>query len=186
MPDRKEEVVSLTRDGLTRRVGMPVNRKITYGLLLIPAATTISLLLIYLIKGWILIAEAIVAGVITGIFPLGVTFVVVSLGRKLWPAICICSALQCAFAIVSAVRLSWRATPPEIILYTWLGFGLGLIIVRAWGPREKVYRYAQCPGCEYDLALLPKSDVCPECGRDNSDLVEIFMDIDTQQLPYQG
>lgn len=26
--------------------------------------------------------------------------------------------------------------------------------------------YRVCPGCEYDLAALPESGVCPECGRE--------------------
>ena len=68
--------------------------------------------------------------------------------------------------------------------YAWCG-GVGLCIgsLLAWffGPRNMVYRYGRCPGCKYNLELLPKSDVCPECGRDNRDLVEIFSDVQIEK-----
>lgn len=182
MPERKQQVTSLTPDHLVRRRGMPLVKKNAYGLLWCVAGSAFSLAFAFLLHGsFNEIGGALISGVINGFFPLGVLFIMCLVGRRFLPALYICLGLQMLASISAAMFIPPWSSPFEIIIYSWCGFGLGLIVVRIWGPREMVYRYARCPGCRYNLALLPKSDVCPECGRDNTDLVEIFADVEINE-----
>ncbi|CAN0599770.1 unnamed protein product, partial [Laminaria digitata] len=49
-------------------------------------------------------------------------------------------------------------------LFAGVGLCIGALLIWFFGPRNRVYHYGRCPGCRYNLSLLPKSDVCPECG----------------------
>lgn len=182
MPERKQQVTSLTLDHLVRRRGMPLVKKNTYGLLWCIAGSSLSLAFAFFVHGsFDEVGAALIAGAIYGFFPLGVLFIMCLVGRQFLPAMYICLGLQALASIVVTLFIPPWSSPFEIIIYAGCGFGLGLIIVRIWGPREMVYRYARCPGCKYNLALLPKSDVCPECGRDNTDLVKMFADVEINE-----
>ena len=157
-------------------------RKNAYAFAWCIAGTALTLAFAFIIRGnTIEIGAALFAGAFAGVFPLSILLMFGLMGRRLIPALTVCLAFQAMGAIVGVMLLPRYASEFEILPYAWGGFVLGLIAVRIWCPREMVYRYARCPGCNYNLALLPKSDVCPECGRDNTDLVEIFADIDVDK-----
>lgn len=114
-----------------------------------------------------------VIGVIAGLFPVGLIMVIVVLRVRALPAMLVCFG-SAAFSGVLGLGL---LGDDYIGLFAGVGLCLAASILFLFGPRYKVYCYATCPGCKYDLSLLPKSDVCPECGRDNRDLVEAFADV---------
>ena len=127
------------------------------------------------------VIAAFIGGMVYGLFPLSFIFMPLVRTYKMKPAFMYCFGGQLV-AVVGIVLINpFAATTGSVVLFAWGGFFLGLIVTMIWGPKYMVYRYATCPGCQYNLERLPKSIVCPECGRDNTDLVEMFADFELQK-----
>ena len=111
-----------------------------------------------------------VLGMATGICPVGIIMAFLSLRVRIKHALIWCFAAASFGGVLGLAMLGED--------YVALSGGIALCLTAAVltfvGPRYVTLRYAICPGCKYNLALLPKSDVCPECGRDNRDLAEAF------------
>lgn len=116
----------------------------------------------------------VINGLVVGLFPVSLITSFVVLRVKVAPALFACLGGSIFTATLGLGLLG----ADYFVLSGGVGLCVGAVLAYLFGPRIKVYRYARCPGCGYNLALLPKSDVCPECGRDNTDLVEVFSDLD--------
>lgn len=177
MPERMQQVTSGTPNGLVRRRGLSTFLRTIIGFLVSVFTSAISFAVAMVAAGN---SDNFVVALIGGAFNgalLWIFFALAAYRRQFWPAVSICYLIQAAATIGAAILIPYSTITGSIIMYNWGGFVIGAFLILLFGPREMVYRYARCPGCKYNLALLPKSDVCPECGRDNTDLVEIFADI---------
>ncbi|MDF1809032.1 MAG: hypothetical protein P1U42_04985 [Phycisphaerales bacterium] len=85
----------------------------------------------------------------------------------------------CSTLCVILYASIWATSNDQVTstLVGFVGFFIGNLVSRKLSPRYKVYKYGTCPGCGYSLVHLPKSVPCPECGRDNTDLANVFADI---------
>lgn len=115
-----------------------------------------------------------VFGTFAGVVPVGVIMGIVVLRVRIKPAIRWCFGAASVGGCFGYILLG----KDTIALAGGIALCIAALILLFCGPRYRTLRYAQCPGCKYNLALLPKSDVCPECGRNNADLVEAFRDVD--------
>lgn len=61
----------------------------------------------------------------------------------------------------------WHVAAAGTLL--WLGFRRRAVLAKS---------STTCSRCDYSLSGLPSGALCPECGRDNTDLVEVFSDLD--------
>lgn len=166
-----------------RQSGMSMDKRVLLGLLLSVICSGSSLAIgVGLGRGWDEAYPAFIGGAAYGLFPLGIIFILMVRKLKLYPAAAITFGVQFIAALCAALLIPGSAYTgiTVFVLYAWGGSAVGAIGAMLWAPRVIVYRYATCPGCGYDLTLLAKCDVCPECGRDNRDLVEMFADLETQ------
>jgi len=162
---------------ITRHAGMPVHKQVWLGLLINMLGSGFILAIAYGIANELVsVIPAFIGGVVCGVFPLGFIFILLIRKVQLKPASLICLGFQ-AFGVLIAVMFDHLAFyTASVLIYAWTGFIVGFFIAMIWGPRHRIYRYATCPGCKYNLEQLPKALVCPECGRDNTDLVKMFAD----------
>lgn len=115
-----------------------------------------------------------VFGVAAGIFPVGVIMAILALRVRIKHALLWCFAAASFGGVLGLAMLG-----EDYVALCGGGFlCLAALLLTLFGPRYVTFRYAICPGCKYNLALLPKSDVCPECGRDNRDLAEAFRGVE--------
>ncbi len=126
----------------------------------------------------LLVINAIVTGTVIGIVPVGLIMSIVVLYVRVKHALLWCFGSALIGSIIGLGFLGYEFAGFCAVIALCIA-ALGVMI---FGPRYRTLRYAQCPGCKYNLALLPKSDVCPECGRDNRDLVAAFKDVDLKNL----
>ncbi len=172
-----------TRDQLVRYVGArPASR--------IPATILLSVLftIVFFVveqsmnSPFYAVLTGILTGTVVGLFPVSLVMTLLVLRVRAKHAMLWCFA-STAFAAVLGLGLFGYEF---IAVSGGVGFMLAVVLVFFFGPRYQVYRYGHCPGCKYNLMLLPKSDVCPECGRDNRDLVAMFSDLKIEKTPGAG
>ena len=119
-----------------------------------------------------------VFGVAAGICPVGIIMAILALRIRIKHALLWCFAAVSLGGVLGLGMLG----EDYVALSGGIALCLTAVVLMFFGPRYVTFRYAQCPGCKYNLALLPKSDVCPECGRDNRDLVAAFKDVDLAKM----
>lgn len=175
MPDQQKlKPKELTRDQLVRYVGARPASRIPATVLLSVLFTAVFFVVEQSMLGWPYSAiNGLIIGVFLGLFPVSPIMTLLVLRVRAKHAM-----LWCFGGTVFAATLGLGLFGYDYIAVSGgFGFFLAIVLLLCFGPRYKVYRYGHCPGCKYNLMLLPKSDVCPECGRDNRDLVEMFKDL---------
>lgn len=178
MPDQPQPIPPcITRDYLVRYVGARPVSRISITIVLSVLYTALFFVVeLSLIRGSSFANAAIyglIIGTVLGLFPVSLIMSLLVLRVRAKHAMLWCFASTSFAAVLGFGMLGYDS----ISVGGGVGFLLAVLLLLIFGPRYRVYRYARCPGCNYDLSLLPKSDVCPECGRDNRDLVEMFSDL---------
>ena len=166
----------MTRDRLVRCDGMALGSRV--GLVIL--CSVVVCVAYFIFRGIISrysfypVLEGLITGVVVGLFPVGLVMGIVVIRVRIVNTLC-----WCFLSALLGVVVGWILLGEDYATWTGiLALCLAAVVLMFVGPRYVVYSYARCPGCKYNLALLPKSDVCPECGRDNRDLVEVFKDLD--------
>lgn len=167
----------ITRDQLVRYVGARPAPRIAITIMLSVLYTALFFVVEQSLSPGSYFAYAalngLIIGIVLGLFPVSLIMTLLVLRVRAKHALLWCFASTTFAAVLGLGMFGYGF----IALSGGVGFLLVVVLLLIFGPRYQIYRYARCPGCDYDLSLLPKSDVCPECGRDNRDLVEMFSDV---------
>ncbi len=175
--DRRQR--KLYRDKLVKRDGLdPLMRVLIVFLCSIAFSVVFFILERTQAEEFSPVSTGAVFGVAAGICPVGIIMAILALRVRIKHALLWCFAAASFGGVLGLAMLG----EDYVALCGGLFLCLTAIVLMLFGPRYRTLRYAQCPGCKYNLALLPKSDVCPECGRDNRDLVEAFKDLDLAKM----
>jgi len=168
----------MTRDQAVRYVGARPASLVPVTFLLSVLFTALFFMVEQAINGWGNAAlYGLIFGAVMGVFGVGFIMGLLVLRVRAKHAM-----LWCFGGTVFAATLGLGLFGSDYIAISGaFGFFLAVVLLLCFGPRYTVYRYGRGPGCKYDLTLLPKSDVCPECGRDNRDLVEMFADVEFRE-----
>jgi hypothetical protein len=172
MPDVKQP--KHFKDDLVRHVGTKPGMRLYLALLWSVLLSVLFFVVVESIRGGgVGVIFGVFIGGMAGFVPVGLIMAFVVQRVQVRPAF-----LTCAGSAVITSLIGFGLFGSDYYgLFAGLGLCIGALVIWLFGPRNRVYHYGRCPGCNYDLTLLPKSDVCPECGRDNTDLVEMFSDI---------
>lgn len=169
------------------KVQMSMTARVVSALILSPFATAFIAVLTGALAGdRSVFVLGTIGGAIVGLVLVAPFFIWVSAIVRIDAALLWCFGCALLLSSAASLALPTGAWPFLILAIAFIGFLIGMALSFVYAPRYRVYKYAQCPGCGYDLLHLPKSDVCPECGRDNHDLVEKFRNIRPQKTPDDG
>jgi hypothetical protein len=121
-------------------------------------------------QSWNPVVNGLIMGVLTWVVPTGPLIVLLILKRRALHVMLIVYGTVFFLAVLTFAVLG----VDFFGVGGFVGWIIGMLIAVFAAPKHVVFHYGRCPGCKYNLALLPKSDVCPECGRDNGDLKWAF------------